>query len=200
MKPTPATPASLSFWQRSGPALKAALLVSWVLVVQEIIGDALPVVGNAIFLPLWLALYYIQGLLVGYFSRRNANTRLLGAAGVARLGLVSALWTSVVFSLIVMIAGIALSSAVTAGVALVTLPLIVGGSLLDFVTNVTLTVLGAWLYAWLDRRWLSCVSCGVIAICLLVFGAMLAAAGAAIYFWGGSLLQWGSHLLQPFFK
>jgi len=197
VKPTPESP---SFWQRGGPALQAALLVSWVLVVQEIIGDVLPVVGNAIFLPLWLAVYYIQGLLVGYFSRRNTNTRMLGAAGVARLGLVSALWTSVVFSLIVMIAGIALSAAATAGAALITLPLIVGGSLLDFVTNVTLTVLGAWLYARLDRRWLSCISCAVIALCAVVFAAMLAAVGAAVYFWGGSLLQWASRLLQPLFK
>ena len=197
MKPTPESP---SFWQRGGPALQAALLVSWVLVVQEIIGDVLPVVGNAIFLPLWLAVYYIQGLLVGYFARRNTNTRTLGAAGVARLGLVSALWTSVVFSLIVMIAGIALSAAATAGAALITLPLIVGGSLLDFVTNVTLTVLGAWLYAWLDRRWLSCISCAVIALCVVVFAALLAAVGAVVYFWGGSLLQWASRLLQPLFK
>jgi hypothetical protein len=194
------TPASPSFWQRSGPALQAALLVSWILVVQEIIGDVLPVVGNAVFLPLWLAVYYIQGLLVGYFARRSPQTHNLTAAGVARLGLVSALWTSVVFSLIVMAAGIALSSAVTAGAALITLPLIVGGNLLDFVTNVTLTVLGAWLYAWLDRRWLSCASCGFIALCGLVFAALLAAAGAAVYFWGGSLLQWASHLLQPLFK
>jgi hypothetical protein len=200
MKPTTDTPASPSFWQRSGPALKAALLVSWVLVVQEIIGDALPVIGNAIFLPLWLAVYYIQGLLVGYFARRSPETRQLSAAAVARLGLVSALWTSVVFSLIVMITGIVLSSTATAGLALLTLPLIVGGSLLDFVTNVSLTVLGAWLYAWLNQGWLTCVSCGVIAILLLVFVTMLAGAGAAIYFWGGSLLHWISQQLQLLLK
>jgi len=194
------TPASLSFWQRSGPALKAALLVSWVIVMQEIIGDALPVVGNAVFMPLWLGAYYVQGLLVGHFARRNPPTSRLSVAGVTRLGLVSALCTSVVFSLVVMIAGVALSTAMTVGAALVTFPLMLAGGLLDIVLNVSLTTLGAWLYAWLDRRWLSYLSCGVIALCLLVFCVTLGGAAAALYFWGGSLLQWGSHLFQPLIK
>ena len=197
--PSPADPDQ-SFWQRVGPALGAALWVGWVIVVQEVIGDTLPVVGNVIFMPLWLVAYYAQGLLVGRFARRNPLTCRLSVAGVTRLGLVSALWTSVVFSLVVMIAGVALSTALTAGAALVTLPLMLAGGLLDIGLNVTLTTLGAWLYAWLDRRWLRYVSCGVIALCLLVFCVMLGGATAALYFWGGSLLQWGSRLLQPLVK
>jgi hypothetical protein len=200
VKTTAVTPASLSLWQRSGPALKAALLVSWVIVMQEVIGDALPVVGNAVFMPLWLEAYYVQGLLVGHFARRSSPTSRLSVAGVTRLGLVSALWTSVVFSLVVMIAGVALSTAMTAGAALVTFPLMLAGGLLDIVLNVSLTTLGAWLYAWVDRRWLRYLSCGVIALCLLVFCGTLGGAAAALYFWGGSLLQWGSHLFQPLIK
>ncbi|MBE3145374.1 MAG: hypothetical protein IMZ61_15855, partial [Planctomycetes bacterium] len=90
--------------------------------------------------------------------------------------------------------------ALTAGAALVTLPLMLAGGLLDIVLNVTLTTLGAWLYACLDRRWLRYVSGGVIALCLLVFCMMLGAAAAALYLWGGSLLQWGSRLFQPLLK
>jgi hypothetical protein len=182
--PEPDLQAGQAFGRRLGPALTAALMISWLLVLQEIMSDLLPFFGSLLTLPAWMFLYYLQGLLVGYLARRDPGARSHSTLHVTGLGIVSAFWSGIVISSVISLLGLGLSTLLTAGAAALTIPLMLPGMLLDFFLNLVLTTLGAWIYAHRSGRHLLGISCSIgllltIAYCMLVtvLIAVLAAGG-----------------------
>jgi hypothetical protein len=182
-----------TLWQRLGPALSAAVCISWVLILQEIMSDLIPFFGSLFTLPIWIFLYYIQGLLTGYFAKRDPNTQNLSIFRKIGMGLISAVWSGVVFSAILAILGLGVSSVLTAGAAIVTLPLTIAGSALDIFLNLFFCGLGVWIYSNRNGKHLIGPSCAIMAMisvgyCLvLTTGAILLATG-------------GYHSLEPIFR
>jgi hypothetical protein len=173
IEPSSNPPTPPSFWQRIGPALSAALVVSWVLILQEIVSDFLPLIGSTVLLPIWMFIYYLQGLLVGWFSRQDPRTQDRSPWGIAGLGSISALWTGLVMSGIVSLVSFAVQFVITAGAAVFTLPLTLGGTILDLILNMFFTSLGAWLYAKRNGRQLGQISCLVGISTLMVYCLVL---------------------------
>lgn len=187
--------AEVGFWQRAGPALRAALAMLPLLVLQELVSDLLPVVGSLVSLPVWMFLYYLQGLLVGYWSGKDSRTAGFSAGKMLGQGALSAFWSGVVFSTVISLVSLAVSSLLTLGAALIKIPFVLTGSLLDMLLNLVFCSLGAWVYAQRRGRRLTGVSClvgmgGLVGYCLVVgaLGAVLALGG--FQFLGPQLKQY----------
>jgi hypothetical protein len=170
--------AEPSLWLRLGPALSAAVILIPLLVVQELVSDLLPFFGSLLTLPLWMFLYYLQGLLVGWFARRDPRTSARSAAGLMGLGALSAFWSGVVFSTVIALTSLALGTLLTVGAALIKIPIVLSGSLIDILLNFLFASLGAWIYARRQGQRLTGVSClvgltGLLGYCLVV-GALAA--------------------------
>jgi hypothetical protein len=186
-------PVRLSLWHRLGPALSAALLISWLLVLQEIMSDVLPFFGSLVTLPLWMFTYYLQGLLVGYLARRDPRTRDDSHLQVLGLGVVSAFWSGVVISAIISLVGLAASTLLTAGAAAMTIPLMIPGTILDIFLNLVFTTLGAGIFARRQGQHIGSISC-TIGILMVVTYCMVVAIFIVV------LAAGGFQFLQPYFQ
>jgi len=168
-------------WNSLKPDLRAALLVSPAIILYELLSSLAPVVGFTITLPLALATYLVQGLLVGRLVKREATPVMLTPLSYARLGALSGIWTSVFVSNAVTLIVLIIATPVSLGAFLLGLPAILAASLLDICLNVALSALGAWSYAQLGGKWAAAFSCflgliGLVLSCSLVALAAILAA------------------------
>lgn len=175
-----------SGWNSLTPDLRAALLVSPAIVLYELLSSLVPVLGFTITLPLALATYLVQGLLVGRLAKMEASSVLMTRLSYARLGTLSGVWTSVFVSNAVTLIVLLIATPVSLGAFLLGLPAILAASLLDICLNVVISTLGAWLYAQLGGKWavgLSCflgligfaLSCSLVAIAAILAANLLSA-------------------------
>lgn len=124
--------------------MKAALWVSWAVAILEVASTTLPVIGYLITLPLAVIVYAVQGVLVGRFIRQDERFAGSGPAVFARQGAVSALWTSLGVSTILIVLTEAAMTPVTLGASLAGLPAVLASSLGDLLVNLLVTGLFTW--------------------------------------------------------
>jgi hypothetical protein len=165
-------------WYRLKPEVRAAILVSPAIILFEILSSLAPVAGFAITFPLALATYLVQGFLVG----RLAAPGPLRKTGYMRLGALSGVWTGAVLSTAVTLVVLIIATPVSLGTFLLGLPAILAASLLDIGFNISLSALGAWLYAQLGGKMAAGLSCllglaGLSLTCGLTGGAAVLLAG-----------------------
>ncbi len=168
-------------WSSIRPDVRAALLVSPVIILCELVTSLVPVLGYALTLPLALATYLVQGFLAGRFTREDPAFAPARAGECARRGALSGLWTSLLVSNLITLIVLLAAAPLTLGTFLLGLPALIAGSLLDVGLNACLSALGAWLYAVLGGKWAAGLSCllGLIGLgltCSLVTAAGLLAA------------------------
>jgi hypothetical protein len=183
------TSSTDTWWTHLSPALRAAITVAVVVILLEILSDMLPAVGFILTLPFAIAVYYVQGLLVGWYLKNDPRYPAAGPGLYLGSGALSAFWTGVVISGGVTLIDTAILTPLTLGAVLAAIPLVLGSSLVDMVLNFFFTILGAWLYRRFNNRGLLGVSCallGLVMACLCLAGAALA---GAIIFGGVSLFR-----------
>jgi hypothetical protein len=154
-----------SWWQGLAPDWKGALAVTGFLILLGILSDALPGLGFIFGLPFTILLYYIQGVLVGRYARRNPAYRAKNYFG---LGMKSGLWTSLVIGSIFTLITLAIQYTLTLGTAVALVPLVIAQSLFEIFMNVTFSGLGAWLYGLFGGARLIWASAGIIGCGTLV--------------------------------
>ena len=151
--------SSQSGWDSLKPDVRAAILVSPAIILYEILSSLVPVAGFTITLPLALATYLVQGLLVGRLAKTSAAPAPLRPIGYIRLGALSGVWTGAVVSTAVTLIVLIIATPVSLGAFLLGLPAILAASLLDICLNISLAALGSWLYAQLGGKWAAAFSC-----------------------------------------
>jgi hypothetical protein len=162
----PASPPTRT--HQMNPAFKSALWVVWAIIVLELISSLVPAVGFFVILPITIITYAVQGILTGYFIRRNPDYPSATPGQYGRLGALSAFWTGMIFSTIVTVVVELLITPITAGFNLVGLPPILIGSLVDLALNLAITPLFAWIYGRFGLRWATACSCATA-----ILGAMI---------------------------
>ncbi len=148
-----------SWWESLAPDWKAALVVTVFLGFLGFLSDLIPGLGFILTVPFTILLYYLQGVLVGYYARRNPNYQ---GKKFWPLGLKSGLWTSLVIGSIFTLVALAIQNMVTLGTATALFPLIIVQSLFEICMNVTFSGLGAWLYGLIGGARLLWISAGVV--------------------------------------
>lgn len=161
-----------------GPALKAALWVSWAIAILEIASSSLPVIGYILTLPLAILVYAIQGTLVGRFTSRDGRFAGASPQAYARQGAISALWTSLGISTAITFMVEGVLAPLTLGSSLAGLPAVLAGSLGDVAINLAATSLLAWIYRRLGSRWSISTSCALAGAMVLAFTCLGLAATA----------------------
>jgi hypothetical protein len=141
------------------PDLKAAIAVAIFFIGFEILGDLLPFVGYLITFPLTLVIYYFQGLLTGYFIKRDFRYLSTSSWRYALMGFTSSLWTGIILATILSILSYVVTTPATFGLSLAELPFTLLTTLLDLVLNLIITTLAAWLFGLLNRTAFTGVSC-----------------------------------------
>jgi hypothetical protein len=167
-------------WSGLRPDLKAAAIVAIFVVGLEILSDVIPVAGFVICIPLAIAVYTLQGLLVGWYWRAWNDPASPRAWGPLRLAALSALWTGAVLSPLVALAATTALTTVTLGAALVGAPLTFASSLIDLALNLVFTLFGAWLAVRFSKGSSLGCSCVMLAIISSVFCVLLAAGLVAL--------------------
>ena len=175
LTPNPSSPGA--WWDNLSPGLRAAIVVSWMVILLEVLSDVVPVIGFFITIPFAVITYYVQGLMAGRFLRHDPRFPNPGAGLYLRAGLVSAFWTSVVFSTAVTVIDALFLSSVTLGAFLATIPLVLASALVDLLLNLFFTTLAAWLYSRFNGRALAGFSCAILA---LAFAGLCLAGGIGV--------------------
>ncbi len=132
-------------WDQIAPDLRAALVVALFIILLEVVGDAIPVVGWLAALPFSIPVYLFQGILTGAFSRGAPGRPRRRTWIVLGLGARSAVWTGALS----LAAGLVTAAAllpVSLGASLVSLPVILASFGVDFGLNLVFSILGAWIY------------------------------------------------------
>jgi hypothetical protein len=144
------------------PDLKAAMAVAIFFIGFEILGDLLPFVGYLITFPITLVIYYFQGLLTGYFIKRDSRYLTASSWRYAFMGLTSSLCTGLVLAVILATLSYVVTTPATLGLSLAELPFTLLTTLLDLVLNLIITTLAAWLFGLLNRTVLTGASCLIL--------------------------------------
>jgi len=179
-KPVVITSSPPGWWQSLAPDWKAALVVTVFLGLLGFLSDLIPGLGFILSIPFTILVYYIQGVLVGYYARRNPAYQ---GKKFWPLGMKSGLWTSLVIGSIFTLVTLAIQYTLTLGTAVALIPLIIAQSLFEICMNVTFSGLGAWLYGLIGGArllWISAsvVGCGTLlasglALLLVIILALL---------------------------
>jgi uncharacterized membrane protein YjgN (DUF898 family) len=148
-----------SWWQNLAADWKGALVVTVFLVVLGMLSDAVPGLGFIFGLPFTILVYYIQGVLVGRYARRNPAYR---NKKFFWLGMKSGLWTSLVIGSIFTLITLAIQYTLTLGAAVALIPLVIAQTVFEIIMNVTFSGLGAWLYGLIGGARLLWVSAGIV--------------------------------------
>ncbi|MCL4562433.1 MAG: hypothetical protein M1281_17700 [Chloroflexi bacterium] len=159
------------------PDVRAALVVSPVVVILEILSDVIPGIGYVLTVPIAVVTYYVQGVLAGRYLREDPRYANAGAGEYARRGALSAVWTGIVLSNAVTLIDFVILTPLSFGAILIGLPLVLASSLTDMVLNLVFTTLGAWLYGRLGshRMWgISCILMGIVVIFTFILGVAAA--------------------------
>ena len=164
-KPVRADSAQPSWWQSLAPDWKGALAATVFLVGLGFLSDLIPGLGFLFTLPFTILVYYLQGVLVGRYARYSHTYQ---GKRYSLLGMKSGLWTSLVIGSIFTLITLAIQNALTLGVAVALVPLVIAQSLFEIIMNVTFSGLGAWLYGLLGGARLLWVSVGVVGCGTLV--------------------------------
>ncbi|MGD0003600.1 MAG: hypothetical protein ABSE06_05155 [Anaerolineaceae bacterium] len=170
-----------SRWQSLAPDWKAALVVTVFLGLLGFLSDLLPGLGFILSIPFTILVYYIQGVLVGFYARRNLAYH---RKKFWLLGMKSGLWASLVIGSIFTLIALAIQYTLTLGTALFLIPLIIAQSLFEIVMNVTFSGLGAWLYGLIGGARMLWISAGVVG-CGTLLASGLALLLAIILAWLG---------------
>ncbi|MCX7683383.1 MAG: hypothetical protein N2508_15690 [Anaerolineae bacterium] len=189
--PLPFTPqpvTSDSFWQRLSPDVRAAVLTSFVVSGIQALSYIVPGLGFAFSAPFAVIAYYVQGIVAGKLAKSDARYRHFRPGDYARLGAMSAIWTSVVISTVLTLIVFAAQFALSLGNIVVLIPIILINRLTDIFLNVCFSTLGAWLYGRFGGQGVLGISvgvlgCGVTLMCLLSISilAILGAVGISIF-------------------
>jgi hypothetical protein len=180
-KPGAMTSSLPSRWQSLAPDWKAALVVTVFLGLLGFLSDLLPGLGFILSIPFTILVYYIQGVLVGFYARRNLAYH---RKKFWLLGMKSGLWASLVIGSIFTLIALAIQYTLTLGTALFLIPLIIAQSLFEIVMNVTFSGLGAWLYGLIGGARMLWISAGVVG-CGTLLASGLALLLAIILAWLG---------------
>jgi len=180
-KPGAMTSSPPSRWKSLAPDWKAALVVTVFLGLLGFLSDLLPGLGFILSIPFTILVYYIQGVLVGFYARRNLAYH---RKKFWLLGMKSGLWASLVIGSIFTLIALAIQYTLTLGTALVLIPLIITQSLFEIVMNVTFSGLGAWLYSLIGGARMLWISAGVVG-CGTLLASGLALLLAIILAWLG---------------
>jgi hypothetical protein len=148
-----------SWWQSLAPDWKAALVVTVFLVMLGFLSDLIPGLGFVFTLPFTFLVYYIQGVLVGRYARRNP---VYQGKKFFLLGMKSGLFTSLVIGSIFTLITLVIQYTLTLGAAVALIPLIIAQSLFEIFMNVTFSGLGAWLYGSIGGARLLWISAGIV--------------------------------------
>ena len=132
-------------------------------IALEVISTLLPAVGFILTLPISIVTYAVQGILAGYFLKRDARFST-GPGSYARQGAISAFWTGIVISSITTILLEIILAPLTAGFSLVGIPSLLLSGLGDGMLNLALTTSFAWLFGRYGMRWSAALSCAVAAL------------------------------------
>jgi len=159
------TSALLSWWHRLAPDWKGALVVTVFLVGLGFVSDAIPGLGFLFTLPFTILVYYIQGVLVGRYARRNAAYR---RKKFFWLGMKSGLWTSLVIGSMFTLITLLIQYTLTLGTAVALIPLVFAQTVFEIIMNVTFSGLGAWLYGLFGGARLIGISAGIVGCGTLV--------------------------------
>ncbi len=170
--------------KRYRPDVRAALVVSPVVILLEILSDVIPGIGYALTVPIAIVTYYVQGVLTGRYLRQDPRYVAARPGEYARLGLLSAVWTGVVLSNIVTLIDFVVLTPLSLGAILIGLPLVLASSVIDMALNLALTTLGAWLYGRLGNNRIAGVSCVLMGM-MVFFACILGAAATAAIVWAG---------------
>ena len=165
VQPAAETSPVLSWWQKLAPDWKGALVMTVFLVSLGFVSDAIPGLGFLFTLPFTILLYYIQGVLVGRYARRNTAYR---RKKFFWLGMKSGLWTSLVIGSIFTLITLLIQYTLTLGTAVALIPLVIAQTLFEIIMNVTFSGLGAWLYGLFGGARLIWVSAGIVGCGTLV--------------------------------
>jgi hypothetical protein len=146
----------------------------------EILSDVIPVAGFVLCLPLAVAVYSFQGLLVGWYLRASPRAASTSSWSPIRKGALSAFWTGAVLSPLVALITTSILTPVTLGAALVSLPATFMSGLVDLALNLVFTILGAWIAAHFGKASSLGCSCLVLAVMGVVYWILIAVGIAGI--------------------
>jgi hypothetical protein len=182
----PEEPLSISRdWEALRPDLRAALLVAVLIVLLEMVSDAIPLFGWLISLPFAVGVYLAQGVLAGVFLRRDSRYPRPSALTALGIGARSALWTGGLSLVVAVVTVIALIP-VSLGAILAGLPAVLISFVVDLAINILFAALGAWIYTLTGGKGAAGISCLLsailgacfwLALAVLVVTAILAALG-----------------------
>lgn len=161
-----------TFWQKLGPALRAAILTSFVVSGIQSLSSLFPGLGFAFSAPFAVIAYYAQGIVTGKLAKSDPRYQHSNVGHYARLGVISAVWTSLVISTILTIIVLSFEFALTIGSIAVLIPVILVSRLADIFLNVCFSALGAWMYGRSGGKGILGISigvlgCGISLACLL---------------------------------
>jgi hypothetical protein len=154
----------------------------------QALSSVVPGLGFAFSAPFAVIAYYIQGIATGKLTKSDSRYKHYKAGDYARLGAMSAVWTSVVISTVLTLIVLVAQFALSLGSIVVLIPIILISRLADIFLNVCFSTLGAWLYGRSGGQGVLGISigvlgCGIALVCLLsiLVLALLGVIGMSIF-------------------